>query len=868
MLRDLLLRLRSLSRRRVVEAELDDELRQHFERLVEAHLRQGLSHEAATRQARLEFGGFDQVKEAHRDVRGTARIESLLRDVAYVARQMRRAPSFALLAMGCLGLGIGVNTATFGVVNAVLLRPMPVAEPQRLVFIGRGQGDGFTYATYRALNDRSRVLAGVAATAPMESDLEVDGESEIAVAEVVSANYAGVMGVPLSLGRWFTTDDELSAVISDAVWDRKFQRRPDVIGRTIGSESQTYTIVGVAPPTYGGVFGPLRTDLWVPVRTRPRWWARLEEDVPVNMLMAFGRLRDGSTAAQATAELNAIDAQIATGAFASDRKPSPFVAEIVRGQPSRSGRAFARGLTTLLGAVVGVVLLIACANVGHLLLARGALRRRELAMRRALGASRSRLVQQLLVEAILLATGGAIAGAVLALWTNRVLQATFPATVAVFALHVDLSLDWRALAFTSAAALLAAVLSGLLPALRASEVRPDESFKGHVPGGSLRRRPIGLVAQVVMSLVLLFVGVSFLQGLDQLQKTAPGFAVAGRLYAHTAVPAADAEVEPRRQFYAEALERLRAIPGVERAALTSILPLIPSGADCVFATGGMRIDTTASEVGAGYFGTLGIPLIAGQEFSPDALTAAMPPVIVNETLARRAWPGGSAIGQRVDVGCDRPEPAVVAAVARDTSIRRIGEAPRPHLYRQLMRRAGGSFTTIVLATRADPAALTAAVRQTLVAMGRGVRVYEVQPLGVPVEQSYAAPRWLTGVLVVFGVLALALAAVGLFGITAHRVGQRTQEIGVRMALGARRVDVFREVMGEGLSTVVVGIAIGELLSLGLTGVAAWTLEGVSPTGPSTHVAVGVVWIAVAACACYLPSAWASRVDPVVALRHD
>jgi predicted permease len=868
MLRDLQLRLRALFRRRAVEQELDDELRQHFEHLVETHAQRGLSYEAARRRATLELGGLDQLKEAHRDARGTALVESVLRDTAYALRQMRRSPGFSLLAIVCLGLGIGVNTAIFGVVNAMLLRPMPVDDPNRLVLIARGPGEAVAYSTYRAFRDRSQLLSGVVATVPMESDLDVDGDSDIAVAEVASTNYGDVMGVRPSLGRWFIHDDEPAAVISDAVWERKFQRRADVLGRIIRSESQTYTIVGVAPPEFGGVFAPMRTDLWVPVHTRPWLAARLEEDSPFGMLMVFGRLRAGATIEQASAELNAIDHQIVTDKFTAGRKPSPIAIEVVRGLPNRTGRAFTTMLAGLLGAVVSVVLLIACANVGHLLLARGALRRRELAMRRALGASRPRLIQQLLVEAVMLAIGGAVVGAILAIWTNRVLQTTLPASVAVFALHVDLSLDWRALIFASLAALLAAVLSGLLPAWRVSDVRPDEAFKGNVQGGSLRRRPAGLIAQVVMSLVLLFLAVSFLQGLDQLQNTAPGFEVAGRLYAHTALPSASGDADRRRQFYAEAVERLRAIPGVTSAALTSILPLIPSGSDCVFTPSGMRIDTTASEVSAEYFRTLGIPLVAGREFSPDHGMAVQPRVIVNESLARLVWPDGSGVGERVDVGCDRREPAIVAAVARDTAVRRIGEVRKPHLYRQLMRKAGGTFTTIVLSTSSNSSELTQSVRQTLLSMGQGVRVYEVQPLSVPVEQSYAAPRWLTRIISAFGMLALILAAVGLFGTTAYRVSLRTQEIGVRMALGARRVDVFRQVLAEALGTVLVGIAIGEIMTVGLTAVAASTLEGVAPTGFSAHIGAAAIWIAVALFACYLPSAWASRVDPVVALKHD
>ncbi|MDP2321093.1 MAG: ABC transporter permease [Acidobacteriota bacterium] len=866
MFRDLLLRTRNLFRRGAVERELDEELNSHFERLVEFHEQQGLSRQDALRQARLEFGGFDQLREEHRDSRGTSRLEAIGRDISYALRQMRRSPGFTLLAVLCLGVGIGVTTAIFGVLNAVFLRPMAVIEPQRLVLIDRAQGEPFAFADYLTLRERSRQLEGITATVPMESDLEVDHKSEIAVAEVVSANYGSVMGVPLTIGQWFNRDDEPSAVISDAVWERKFGRAPDVIGRILASESQTYTVVGVAPAAFGGTFAPMRTDLWVPVRTRPRLFARLEEPKPFGMLMIFGRLHEGVTARQASTELNNSDLQMRR---ASGEKPSSIVANIVRGQPNRGARALFWPAMPLLGAVVGAILLIACGNVGHLLLARGALRRREFAMRRALGASRARLIQQLLVETVLLALAGAVVGVVLASWTSRILQSTFPASIAVFALHVDLSLDWRALVFTFLVALAASVVSGLLPALRASDVRPGEAFKGQVQSGNIRRRPIGLIAQVVMSSVLMFVTISFLRGVAQLQATEPGFETAGRLYAHTALPSSSANGTRRQEFYRQALDQLRALPGVQHAALTSVLPLIPAGVDCASTLAGVMLQTTASEVGPDYFRTLGIPLIAGQDFTVASLATTYAPVIVSESLGRQAWPNASPIGKQIELGCvDTKQRAVVIGVARDATVRRVGERAQPHIYRQIMREAGGSFTTIVLSASGDPSRLTGTVRDMLARMGQGVRIYEVLPLSVPIEQSFAAPQWLTRVLALFALLALSLAAIGLFGITAYRVSQRTHEIGVRMALGARRRNVFQQVMSEALGTVLIGIVIGEVMSLGARGVAASTFEGVEPAGATTHLIVAAVWIAVAMGACWLPSAWATRVDPVVALRHD
>lgn len=348
MLSDWAFRFRSLFKYSAVERELDDELRFHIEHLVESHMRQGLARDEAVRRARLEFGGLDQIREEHRDARGIRFVDDLGQDVQYAARQVARSPGFALLAVLCLGLGIGVNTTIFGVINSVLLRPMPVAEPERLIMVTRGDSAAFSYPAYRDFHARTRVLSGLAAAFPMESDLDVDGESDFVVAEVVSANYADVLGVKPSLGRWFVDDREPVAVISHAVWERRFNLSPQVVGRRIRSEAQSYTIVGVAPREFTGVFAPFRTDTWVPIRTRPQLAARLERG---NLrLMLFGRLGEDATTVQASAELNAIDAQLVAEQSAPPELPAPIVAESVRGIPNPGNRRRIQRLTTLMAA--------------------------------------------------------------------------------------------------------------------------------------------------------------------------------------------------------------------------------------------------------------------------------------------------------------------------------------------------------------------------------------------------------------------------------------------------------------------------------------------------------------------------------------
>jgi putative ABC transport system permease protein len=393
------------------------------------------------------------------------------------------------------------------------------------------------------------------------------------------------------------------------------------------------------------------------------------------------------------------------------------------------------------------------------------------------------------------------------------------------------------------------------------------TFKGEIGGGRARRQPFGLVAQVVMSLVLLFVAGSVLQALLRLQAAPPGFDVGTRLYAYTFLPSSSSADDGRRAFYAQALESVRALPGIRAAAITSSL-LTPLGSSCAALPGGPGTAVTVSDVDGDYFDIMGIELIAGRSFSAVDVSGDGAAVILNESLARRIWPEGRGLGERLTIGCDATQSAVVVGVVGDSVVAALNEPGQPHLYRAFAPQLARGFAAIVMQTNGDSAAVVHSVRRTLLAMGRGIRIYAVAPLAAHVDHRYAPLRWLARMLTGFGVLALVLAAVGLYGVIAYRVARRTQEIGVRMALGANRTDVFREVLTHGLAIVSVGVAIGEVLTMALTGVAGSLQEGIAPTGVSTHVAVALIWTVVALGACYVPAARAARVDPMVALRHD
>jgi predicted permease len=864
---DWLLRLRSLFRQQRVEQELDEEMRFHLDRQIDAFLRQGLARDEAVRQATIAFGHLGAVREEHHDARGIAPLTHLVRDLRHALRQARRAPAFTALAVLCLGLGIGVNTSIFAVLNAAMFRSMAVQDPARLVVLSRSEAGTFSLPTYRAFAERSRTMSGLTAAMPSESDLDVNGESQFVASEAVLGNYGSVMGIRTSLGRWFVSNNEPAAVISYAVWKRRFDLSPDVLGRRVKSQSETYTIVGVADPEYSGVFSPIRTDLWVPIDTRP-FTAAMRDDRSAQHMMLFGRLAPNATRTQAAAELTGLDAQLAAEEGRHTDATPAITAKAARGILAPISRREAGAITTFLSAVVGLVLLIACVNVANLLLVRGAVRQREFAVRRALGGSQARLLQQLLAESLVVAVGGGICGLVMARWTTALLQRSLPLIQGVFQAQLDFTLDWRVIGYATVISLLTTVLCGLLPAWRASQTSALVAFKGEIVVGKPRRRPLGLVAQVVMSFVLLVVCGTFIEALLRMQLADPGFAVAGRLYAFTYVSTPGVTPADGRLIYANALERLKALPGVRHAAISDSLPLLSNGTECVSRGTGAPRSINAYAVQPGYFETMSIQMIDGEDFAPRDRAADTSSVIVNDRLARTLWPNTRAVGQQVDVGCKNRQPATVIGVVSNSAIRSLGETPRPQLFVPFARLYQGGLTAILLETTTPPARLVDTVRRTLVELGQGMRVYTVEPLSDHVNKSFAPIKWQSSVLTAFGLLALVLAAVGLYGVIAYRVALRTREIGVRMALGAGRRDVFREIVGQGISIALVGVLIGEALAFAIGRALASLDADIPPPGLIVLALTGLIWMAVAVVATYVPAARASSVNPLIALRYE
>jgi macrolide transport system ATP-binding/permease protein len=794
---------------------------------------------------------------------------SFPRDLTYGLRLARKSPGFTLLAVVSLALGIGVNTSVFSMLNFLFFRPMPVAAPDRLVVLRRDGNQLISWPEYRDLRDRARLLTGMAASNPTESSLDFDGETHAAAAEAVSRNYAAVIGVRPFLGRWFEREDERAAVIGYRTWQRLFHADPHILGKRIRSETQWYTVVGVAPREFGGIYLPLNIDIWVPFGTwagqYPSVAAELEDRARPRVFV-FGRMKPGIAPLQAAAELNALAAR--TRRQTGEQPGAPLLVEPVRGVPNVRSRSASTPIAAVLMAVVGIVLLIACVNVGNLLLARGAARKREISLRMALGARRARLMRQLLTESLMLAVGGGLLGLVLGAWTGKLLEILLPTTAFGEALRLDFTPDARVIVCSALLAVLTTFVFGLAPAWRASRTDLLPTLKGETPGAAgfgLRR--VSLVAQVSLSLVLLLTAGLFLRVLLTFQASDPGFAVKNRIYITALASAPELTPETGRQFYAQILDRLRALPGIRNAAITNLLPLTPINLNCASESGRDPVPATTTTISPGYLGTMRIGLVGGRDFSaidrPDGQQVA----IVNEALAKRLWPGQSPLGKRLLLGCHDPIPMQIVGVARDARLESLGEAPKPHVYRAFAQDSAG-IQNIIVETASGAGAGIETVRKTAVTFAAGARIYGVQPLRDWVDRSYWQVRWEVCLVGAFGGLALVLAAIGLYGIVAYHVTLRTREIGIRMAIGARPVDVLRMVLRQGLGLTLAGVGIGLAASVGLTRAMARLLYGVSPTDLPTYAVVSVLWLAVAFAACYLPARRAARVDPTVALRDE
>ncbi|MEJ7810530.1 MAG: ABC transporter permease [Gemmatimonadaceae bacterium] len=816
-------------------------------------------------------------------------MQVILQDLRYGLRALARSRGFTAVAVLTLALGIGGNTAVFSLVNAALLRPAPVVrDAGSLVWISNvwrdvGRLTEVSYPTYQDLRAGTRSFSSMAAYATTSFSIRAGDEPYRADGQLVSANYFTVLGVTPALGRSFLAEEDSApgthpvAVISHRLWQDRFAGDAGIVGRAVTINGQPFTIVGVAPARFFGMELPKPADLWLPAMMQAQAMPSSDNLLTERRALRFyviGRLGANATVDGARADVQTVARRMAAD-HPDERKELGMTLSPVQGAVHPGDRRDVGPLTVLPTAVTAIVLLIACANVANLLLGRAASRRREVGIRLALGASRGRLVRQLLTESLILALLGAGAGILLSFWGTDLLLSAVEAPIAF-----DLTPDARVLGVTLALAVFTGVLFGLVPALAAS--RPDvvPALKDDATRGGARRTRLQgafVVAQVALSLVLLVSAGLLVRSLRKANDVDIGFAARRHVVTLSFDLALQGYTPERaRDFYTRLLERADGMPGVRSASYATVIPLsgrvmgdgfVPL--DGAGANDEPRETTNYSEVGPGFHTTLGIPLRAGREFTTGDRLGAPGVAIVSEEFARRHWPGGSALGKRIRATARDAVPLEVVGIAKDIKIDELNESPRSFVYLpQLQSTAAAGGVSLVVRAAADGAALLAPLRAEAKAMDPDMPVYGVMTYDDVIRQRLDSKRAGSTLLSVFGSLALLLAAIGMYGVMAYGVAQRTREIGLRMALGARERDVLSLVVGDGLRLAGIGIALGLVLSFGATRALSSVLLGISATDGVTFAAGAALLATVAAVASYLPARRAAGVDPIVALRSE
>ncbi len=878
------LRLRSLARRGLVERELDEELRYHIDRQTEENVAKGMTGEEARYAALRAMGGVEQQKEECRDMRKTRFVDEIVQDVRYGFRGLVRNRGFAAVTVITLALGIGANTAVFSVVNAVFLRALPYHDPDRLVFVWedssfvgypRNTPAPGNFYDWRANNT---VFEEMAAGATRDFSLTGDGEPVRLSAHVVTANAFRLLGVEPEIGRGFLDEEERDgaprvAVLSHDVWQQRYGAAADVVGREIRLDGEQFTIVGVMPPGFQLPNNRLRpADVWVPLALGPEAAANRGS----HYLEVVARLKPGVTVEQAQAEMQATMERIG--------REYPDVA-------ARSGAAVipvheqlagdARRPLLVLLVAVAIVLMIACINVGNLMLSRAAGRRREIAVRAALGAGRWRIARQLLAENVPLAALGTAVGLAFAYWSFALLRQLIPPAMSP---STDLGLDMRVLAFTLTIAVVSSVLFSLVPAFEASKADLNEALRrasaraGVSVGGWVQSALV--VGEVSLAIVLLVAASLVIQTFFLLRGQYSALQGASVVTAKTTLPRLAYDTHAKRErFFSETIERVKSLPGVVEAGYTNALPLDYKGDSTSFSVEGRAADPTIGNdacdrlVSADYLKALGVPLRSGRHFTDSDGPDALPVAVVNETMARQYWPGEDPLGKRFKIGEAEDETPWVTIVGIVADVRQNGvdapvKAEMYFPYRQCDYIE--IFAPKCLAVRAsgDPSVVAAALRREIAAVDPNQPVSDVKTMDDILGTETAGRRLGMVLLGAFAGVALLLASIGIFGVLAQLVAQKRPEIGVRLALGARPRDVVALVVARGMKLVAIGSAIGLALAFAMSRMLSSLLFGVDAYDPLTFAGVPIVLALVALVACLVPARRAASVDPNVALRYE
>jgi predicted permease len=831
-------------------------------------------------------------------------LESLLADIRFAVRWLRKSPGFALVAIASLAIGIGFNTALFAIVDAVLFKPLPVSAPARLVDVFTSDSTGTvefstsSYPDYLDLNAQNDVFEAIVGYSPMFAALNLDGRSRLAMGEIVTGNYFQVFGVGAALGRTILPSDDVPGaprvvMVSRRYWARELGSTPDAVGRTLRIRGASYTIVGVAPASFSGMVPILAPEMWIPVSASldvepvgmhdampsPTGTTRLDRRAD-RWLFMRGRLKPGRTIEQARANLIVLASRLAADNPATNRERRISVKPTsdVHFHPSLDPVVvpIAAGLM----AVVGLVLLIACANVASMLLARASSRHKEIGIRLAIGASRGRLMRQLVTEAVVLSLLGAAGGTLLAWWiTSVVASLSLPLPIP---LAFDLRIDGRVLTFTLAATFLSALLAGMAPALQATKPSLVADLRGEVSasaagGHRWTLRDALVAAQMAITVVLLVIAALLTRSFIEAQRTNAGFAVNTLAIVSTDTSTLRLTPDQSQRFYQNALSKVAAIPGVESAALATRVPLqLNANTWEIWIPGRHRAgehgDTVeVTTVSPEYFKTMGVGIVEGRAFT-DADRPDTPRVaIVNETLARRVWPGQSAIGKIFRTRGGEGPPFEIVGVSADHKVKTLSEPPTPFLQIPRNQRPG-PYAAIVARTRGDATALLRDMRREILALDPNVVFVENQTMETQVDATLFPMRASAWLVSGVGLVAMLLAAIGLYGVIAYSVARRTKEIGIRVALGARPGTVVGLVMRQGLLVAVAGLTVGCALTALVAVLAAQMIASVlyrvSVADPFSWVAAALVLLCVSALANLIPAWRASRVDPSEALRIE
>jgi len=813
--------------------------------------------------------------------------DEVFQDLRFGFRMLLKRPGLILIATLCLAMGTGANVLMFSLVNAVVLRPVAGARaPEELaVMLHRNDRNSFdltSYLDYLDYRERNRSFEGVLAYRGMGVNLGGDGGAERILGAIASGNYFSVLGVGAALGRTLRAEDDQEpgahpvAVISHGLWQRRFASDPAIIGKTVNVNAYPFTVIGVAQAGFNGTETGEIFDLWLPLAMHAQIMAQTEDRLrsrDKRWLVMIGRLKAGAQAEQAQKESDILAAQLRQEYPKEHRgltgiHVSPGVGLMPFDYP-----IVTRFLGTAL-AIVGLVLLIACANVANLLLARVATRRKEVAVRLALGASRMRIIRQFLTESLLLAVTGTSLGLLLPLYAKDWLVSLFPPLTPG---ALNFNPDLRVVAFILLLSLGASLLFGIAPALQAS--RPDvvpELKETAMTGGMRGRRLSGmlLVAQLALTTTLLVGAGLLVRTLQRLAAIDPGFGAEGVLTLTIDLKSQGYAEANGRQFYQQLTERVATLPGVESASLASMTPLgRGSLEDAIFIAGQeqpapdrpLRADYNV--VTPDWFRTMGIPMVAGRDFTSQDKGDAPGVVIVNEAMARRFWPERNPVGQRFEVGEKRRRVVEIIGVTRNSKHRALDEEPRPVMYIPLSQQYEGEMI-LNLRSAGDPLGQVAAVRQVARRLDPNLPLFEIKTMTQRLNDSFWPTRTMSNLVGIFGAIALLLACAGLYGVLSYAVAQRTREIGLRLALGAQTGDVLRLIIRQGLRLTLGSLALGLIAAFGLTRVLAGFLHGVSATDPLTFAVVPLLLFAVALLACYLPARRATKVDPLVAIRRE